>query len=306
MMITPRLIAVAFAIASVSGGSAAEAAPCPPTGTTRADLLKLKASKFAIPSDEERNSLALRLVGCLEDPDPAIRDGVAFESLSTWLRGKALSTATITALEASLSGMLRSGEKDKGGFRLPFAALVLSEVARTDRIEPQFTDAVRGGLVETAAMSLIAVNDYRGFDPVEGWRHGVAHGSDLVLQLALNPRVGASGLARMMEAVATQVAPRGATFYTFGEPERLARAVVFANRRGLLDAAFWEGWFAGLTSPKPFNDWGAAFRSVDGLAKRHNTLAFLHALSFAGRSGGDEAGKTIAALADKAVGQLGS
>ena len=280
-------------------------APCPPDGMTRGDLQRLRQSKFEVASPGERNLLAIRLLGCLGDPDPAIRDGVVFEALSTWLRGKALSPATIIALESSLRTSL-VGDKDEAGFRRPFAALALSEVARADRIEPLFTDAVRADLVEVAATSLVRVDDYRGFAPAEGWRHGVAHGSDLVLQLALNPRVGASELRRLMEATATQIAPRGAVFYTFGEPERLARAVIFAYRRGLLDAAFWEAWFAAIASPKPLTDWASAFLSIEGLAKRNNTIAFLHALSFAGRSGSDEAGKAMAALADRAVTQIGS
>ena len=278
---------------------------CPPDRMTRDDLLGLRQAKFEVAAPDERNLLAIRLLGCLGDPDPAIRDGVVFEALSTWLRGKALSAPTINALERSLRSIL-NGEGDAAGFRLPFAALALSEVARADRVEPVFTESVRADLVETAATSLVRVNDYRGFDPVEGWRHGVAHGSDLVLQLALNPRVGASGLRRLMEAAATQIAPRGAVFYTFGEPERIARAVIYAYRRGLLDAAFWDAWFAAVASPKPLADWGSAFLSIEGLAKRHNTIAFLHALSFAGRSGSDEAGKTIGALADRAVARIGN
>ena len=280
-------------------------APCPPSGMSRPELLRLKEAKFEVASAEDRNALAQRLLGCLDDPDPAIRDGVVFEGLSKWLRAKALSAATVLGLEASLQTTLK-GDADSRGFRLPFAALVLSEVARADRIEPIFPESTRTELVEVAATSLARVDDYRGFDPVEGWRHGVAHGSDLVLQLSLNPRVGADGLKRLMEAVATQVAPRRALSYTFGEPERLARATVFAYRRGVLDAAFWEAWLASLASPKPLADWGSAFASLEGLAKRHNTLAFLHALSFAGRAGGDEAGKAVAALADKAAAQIGN
>jgi hypothetical protein len=107
-----------------------------------------------------------------------------------------------------------------------------------------------------------------------------------------------------MEAVATQIAPKGRVFYTFGEPERLARAVTFAYRRGLLDASFWESWFAPLANPAPLPDWRSAFLSVEGLARRHNSVGFLHALSFAGRSSGDEAGRAIAALADKAASRI--
>ena len=300
MIITTALLGVLLLSSPASGSL-----PCPPDGMTRADLIRLKQAKFEMPSADERDRLAVRLLGCLDDADPAIRDGVVFEALSTWLRGKALSPAAINTLQSSLAATL-SGPKDAAGFRLPFAALVLSEVARADRIEPVFTESVRADLVELAAASLMRVDDYRGFHPVEGWRHGVAHGSDLVLQLALNPRVGVPGLRRLMEAVSTQVAPRGAEFYTFGEPERLARAVVFAYRRNLLDASFWEAWLAALASPKPLADWGSAFLTLEGLAKRHNTVAFLHALSFAGRAGGDEAGRAIAGLADKAVAQIGN
>lgn len=276
---------------------------CPPRGMTRADLLKLKQANFEVATDDARNALAVKLLGCLDDPDPAMRDGVAFEGLSKWLRGKALPPTTILALDESLRKTL-GGEKDAAGFRLPFAALVLSEVARTDRIEPVFTEASRAALVELAASSLTRVTDYRGFDALEGWRHGVAHGADLVLQLSGNPRVPHDGVARLMEAIRSQVAPAGPVFYTFGEPERLARAVSFTYRRGVLDAAFWDSWFASIANPKPLGNWGSAFQSVDGLAKRHNSLAFLHALAFAGRAAGDEAGKALAERADKAAAEI--
>lgn len=271
---------------------------CPPEGSTKPGLLQLKAKRFEIASAEERNRLALSLLPCLESPDPAIRDGVAFEALSTWLRAKALTPATIVTLGDSLRATL-TGEKDALGFRLPFAALALSEVARADRIEPVFTESVRAAMVEVAAQSLVKVTDYRGFDPRDGWRHGVAHGADLALQLAVNRNVGAPGVRLLMDAVQSQIAPETAPAYVFGEPERFARAVVFTYRRGVLDAAYWDAWFASLAEPKPFESWNAGATSLQGLAKRHNTVAFLNALSFAGRAAGDEAGKTVAALADK-------
>ena len=109
--------------------------------------------------------------------------------------------------------MLEAGQADRDGFRQPFAALVLAEVARTDRIESWLTPAQRVALVDSAARYVTSVRDYRGFDPKEGWRHGVAHGADLLLQLALNPAVDRAGLDRLLGAVAAQVAPRGALIY---------------------------------------------------------------------------------------------
>ncbi len=94
-------------------------------------MLLMKSGKFVVASAEERNRLAPALLACLDDPDPAIRDGVVFEDISTWLRGKQLATETILALESSLHRTLE-GPKDAAGLRHPFAALILSEVARAD------------------------------------------------------------------------------------------------------------------------------------------------------------------------------
>jgi len=298
-MITTSLLLLGLLSASPSPAQPA----CPPAGTTRASLAQLKAKEFEIADAIERNDLALKLTACLEDPDPEIRDRVAFEALSTWLRKKALTPPTILALAHSLKTML-AGPADRAGFRLPFAALALSEVARADRIEPVFTDALRAELVDLAASSFSRVEDYRGFDEKEGWRHGVAHGADLLLQLGVNPKVGAEGLKKLMDAAQTQISPQGAVFYTYGEPERIARAVNFTYRRGVLDAAYWDAWFTALADPRPFANWGASYTTRAGLARRHNRIALAHAIGFAGRAAGDDVGKALAALADRAATQI--
>src|SRR5690606_26861123 len=104
----------------------------------------------------------------------------------------------------------------------------------------------RAGMVARAAAYLAAVRDYRGFDDVEGWRHGVAHGADGVLQLVLNAQVDRAQVDALLAAVAAQVVPESAHAYVFGEPERLARPVVYAARRGMLDGDEWTRWFAAL------------------------------------------------------------
>ena len=266
---------------------------CPPRTLTREGLLAMKSGGFQAASDEERNRIALLLPQCLGDPDPVLRDEIAFEALSTWMRGSALQPATIRQLAATLTPELRAPD-DAAGFRKSFVALVLSEVARADRVAGVLEPEARKALVDAAAAYLIGITDYRGFDPRAGWRHGVAHGADLVLQLGLNEEIAAGEVRRLLGALAAQVAP-GAVSYTFGEPERFARAAYFIHRRGVLDEAFWEDWLRAFGTPG-----GPDFhRSVEGLARRHNATAFLHALAFAGRTAGDEGGAKLAALADR-------
>jgi hypothetical protein len=283
---------------------AVAAETCPPAGYSRSDLAALPQQGFVLADDGRRNTLAIALLGCTGDPDPAIRDGVAYAGLASWLRGKQLSPATVDALRAELLGQLQTAD-DADGFRKPFAALILAEVARSDRIEAVFTGAQREQLVQAAADYLGGVRDYRGFSAAEGWRHGVAHGSDLVLQLVLNPNVDAAQVQRMLTAVAAQVAPPGEIFYIYGEPERLARAAFYAHRRGDSSPAPWSAWLQRLVDPHPLAGWNEAWTSQAGLARRHNTLAFLQALHLAAAAAGDEQGAELAAQVMEAVRLVG-
>ena len=104
-------------------------ADCPPEGWDRAGLEALKAAQFSLDDDRRRQRLALGLLDCLADPDPALRDGLAYEGLSTWLRADALGPATRKTLLQRLQPQIAPGADDPDGFRAPFAALVLSEVA---------------------------------------------------------------------------------------------------------------------------------------------------------------------------------
>lgn len=264
-------------------------AECPPEGWDRAGLEALKAEKFALDDGRRRQRLALGLLDCLGDPDPALRDGLAYEGLSTWLRADALGPATRRTLLQRLQPQIAPGADDPDGFRAPFAALVLSEVARTDRIAAWMTPKQRKALLAAGTDYLVSVRDYRGFDAAQGWRHGVAHGSDLLMQLALNPALDRAQLDSILAAVATQVAPAGDHAYTYGEPERLARPVIFVLKRGLHDDAAWSRWLQDVVAPAPMPDWSGAFSSQAGLAKRHNTRAFLLALYAGLQEGGDEA-----------------
>jgi hypothetical protein len=247
---------------------------CPPEGTDAGSLQLLKQQDFKVDDATTRNTLAIRLLGCLSSPDPTLRDGIAYEALTAWLRGNGLEADTRVRLRDSLYAMLK--EPDTEGFRQPFAALVLSEVARTDRITPWMTPKERVAMVDEATRYLRSVQDYRGFDNTQGWRHGVAHGSDWLMQLSLNPALERAQLDTMLEALATQVVPESAHAYVFGEPGRLARPVLYIAKRGLLTESDWSAWFDSL--PARIGDRAKAYTDTAWLARRHDLLAFLTGL----------------------------
>jgi hypothetical protein len=263
--------------AQAGSGIAAPAAAdaCIPAGHDRASLAALKADGFAIGDDATRQAFARAIVACLASPDPDLRDGVAFEALSVMARVRALSAETMKAINADLYS--RMDTPDAGGFQPPFAALALSEMARADRIEAYLGEDELAQMLEAARRYLTGVSDYRGFDADEGWRHGVAHGADVMLQLTLNPRVGREGLEAIRTAVAAQAAP-STHAYVHGEAERLARPILFMARRGVFSEAEWSTWLADAAGPGASGRWEGAFASEASLARRHNAMAFLSAL----------------------------
>jgi hypothetical protein len=217
-------------------------------------------------SDEQLGAL----VDCLSDPDPELRDRFAYTSLAKLLRDQRPTDEQLEYLFVRLQRLLQ--QPDPIGVAHPFAILILAEIARTDRIEAWMSAEQRQGLVDKASNYLENVSDYRGFDAQFGWRHGVAHGADLVMQLTLNPALSRAQQLQLLRAIGRQVAPVHA--YRFGEPGRLARPVLFIASRDELAQQDWQDWFAPLADPAPLSDWEAAWQDEDGLARRHNLRAF--------------------------------
>ncbi len=263
-------IAALLAVAA----SASSFAGCPPEGQTAETLKNLRVAKFVVDDADARKALAIGLLDCLGDPDPAIRDDTAYTALMTWMRAGVFDPDTLRGMRDTLYAQL-DGD-DRKGFRRPFAALALSEVARTDRFQKWMTPEERTDMVEKAATFVESVSDYRGFVDKEGWRHGVAHGSDWLLQLALNPAIERAQADRILAAVATQVVPDAAPAYVFGEGGRLARPVTALAKTGFYTELDWDHWFA--TLPPKIGDAALAYNDVHWLARRHDLMSFLLSL----------------------------
>lgn len=238
---------------------------------------RLKDNNFRPRESIRDNTLALMLADCLGHPDPTLRDGIAYEGITAMLRRGRVNNSGIRRLLDKCEAFIK-GDDDGHGFLKPFAALCVAEVARTDRINPHFSEEERARIVSLASDYLQSIEDYRGFDEVEGWRHGVAHSADILMQLSLNEHIGTLLHRDMLGAIASQITPKE-HFYTYGEPARLARPVLFIAMQGTIGEQEWTNWFDDITKPGPeLENWEQAFSSQTGLAKRHNLTAFLSAL----------------------------
>ncbi|MEZ5946133.1 DUF2785 domain-containing protein [Hyphomonas sp.] len=235
----------------------------------------------------ERAEVALDMVACLEHPDPRVRDGFAYETYAAIMRGGLLDETGLRALKAALLDELAAAGGDPAGFRGPFAALILSEVVRTDRITPWMTGEERGELVAAAAAYMSGLADYRGYSDTDGWRHGVAHTADIFLQLSLNEALTRDEADAILAVIAVKAGTSDHA-YIFGEPERLAAPVLYLSRRGLLTPEEWTDWFMGLwPEDDPLRE--VAYASAAALARKHNLTAFAESVYVSADVSGDEA-----------------
>ena len=271
-------------------------AACPPPGQDRASLETLKSAGFAVADAAGKQAMAMGLIDCLGDPDPLLRDGIAFEALQHWMRAGDFDAAVLRGLRDALFARLEA--PDPQGVSRPFAALVLAEVARTDRVAPWMSPAEREAMLARATAYLGSVQDYRGFETGIGWRHGVAHAADWLLQLSLNPALDAAQLQRILDAVALQAVPASGHAYVFGESDRLVQPVAYVARRGMLTEAAWQTWLDRLTmrlGPMP------AGGDAAWLARRHDLSAFLSALYIQADASQNEALRALKPLIAKAL-----
>lgn len=255
------------------------------------DLKAFAAIHFPAANDTAIDAL----IACLGDPDPAVRDDFAFALWTQGLRGKHLKPDGLRHATRRLTAILAAPD-DTAGFHRPFAALALSEVARADRVEPFLSEAELNALAATGATYLRGVSDYRGFIAGEGWRHGIAHGADLAMQLALNPRLARADADLLLGAIAAQVAPSGTHAYVHGEARRLARPLLFLAKRADIDDAAWAAWFQAL-HPGDAPRWKAPYASAEGLAAVHNSSAFGDAVYVAASESQDPQVRRLAPLA---------
>ena len=296
--VLPSLLVTLWACDMAFAGIASS---CPPPGFDRAKLKALAANDWQLPAGTPRDQLAFGLSECLTDPDPELRDTLAFSGLQRWMRSGELGPAVMTTLAEQWQKRLRMD--DPQGFSRPFAALALAEIARADRKRPFLSEKQREALLIAGVTYLPDVHDYRGFDDREGWRHGVAHGSDLLMQLSLNSAFSEVDLIKIRNAIATQVAP-SSHFYVYGEPERLAAPIMYIAERGLISSSEWNGWFARLASPAPLSSWNQAFDNNAGLARLHNLRAFLSAIYVQARLDERSGQDVVAEPAAKLLAQL--
>lgn len=238
---------------------------------------QVQESGLEVPTDRPLDDLTAELTRMLGSPDAAVRDGLAYPTLATWIDRGVYDDLLIGLGDGIAAGLTAGlGEEDTDTvFRRSFSALVLGACIARDNDRP----LVPGGKVlewgDRLATWLLRERDVRGFVPQKGWAHAVAHGADALGTLAQSPHLGRNELTVVLDVIADRVVAPVDALLTHGEPDRLAAATVQVLRRGTVPLGVVEPWInriAAAAGPRGAYDGGDPFLLTG------NAQAFLRAL----------------------------
>lgn len=233
-------------------------------------------NKFAVPAGASLPALVDELDGHLGSPDPEWRDDIAYSTLAAWIyRQKIVPVELRRSLLDRWVGNLAKGIGERGTdsvFRRSFSALALGILAITDNEAPFLDQAEFDRLLDAALVYLRDERDSRGFDPVKGWMHSVAHTADLLKFLARSRHLQPAQQGQILRAIGQKMGMLDDVL-THGEDERLARAVLSLAARSDFDEAAFRAWVSALAPPR-----ATAPPSVASLATAQNRKNLVVAL----------------------------
>jgi hypothetical protein len=212
---------------------------------SRTDWIALARSGFVLPPGRDAGEMLVEMNPLLASTDPVLRDDVAYSAAERWiLREHRVSPDGLRRLlrlwTASLDDGVGAGVDDRV-FKRSFSALSLSVIAAADLTTPFLEPAEVNAFFDRVLDYFQRERDLRGFDPVHGWMHAVAHTSDTLKFLVRNPRLNAGADVRLLAAVRAKLESHDAVF-AWGENDRMALALHSAVRRPDADSAALSAW----------------------------------------------------------------
>ncbi len=207
---------------------------------------QVRSAEMAVPTDRPLVDLTAELTTLLGSPDPVERDEIAYPILAAWI-GAGVYDDLLAALGDGMAAGLTQGLGEVGTpsvFRRSFSALVLACCVNRDN---EASLLPGGKLLEwgdRAAGWLVRERDTRGFVPGHGWAHALAHGADVIDELAGSAHFRLNELTVLLDVLADRVLEPTNVVWTCGEPDRLAMAAMSVFRRRLVPLRVIEPWLA--------------------------------------------------------------
>jgi hypothetical protein len=241
---------------------------------------EISHNDYKIPEGHSLDELTTTLFGYLGSTDPELCDDIAYIVYANWLKRdmytKEEIEGNITTLVANLAKGIGETESDSVFLRA-FSVLLLAEIVHNDNKKSLFEKEVIQTILEKGLWYLEAEKDPRGYIPVKGWAHALAHIADLLMVLGRNHHLTQEDLVRILEGIANKILQPNQYVYIHREDERLANAVIQILQRDLLSYDEVERWVNSFLQPQTFTSEGS-YQEVIGRVYQNtrNLLRSVH------------------------------
>ncbi|WP_229051520.1 DUF2785 domain-containing protein [Aeromicrobium sp. Leaf350] len=240
----------------------------------------VRSTGMEVPVDRPLHEMTAELVSMLGDPEPRVREELAYPVLTSWLQ-RGVYDDLLSGLGDGIVSGLGFGlgrDGDSSVIRRSYSALMLAEIVGrdNDRHLVEASSVLAWG--DAATSWYVREFDHRGWIAEMGWAHAIAHGADLLAALARSRHFGALELTVLLDVIADRVLAPTAYTWRHGEDDRLAFAVMTLLHRNSLDTTLVEPWLArlgaGLQPPPTRGHLEIEWPTTEA----RNTSAFLRAL----------------------------
>ena len=245
--------------------------------------VSIARNEFRVPEGYTLANLTDLLFSYLGSTDPELRDDIAYIVYANWLKREMYSREELKShVEKLLSNLDKGiGETDSDTvFLRAFSILLLAEIVHNDNKKPIMEKDQIEEILGKGLWYLDAEKDPRGYIPVKGWAHALAHTADLLLVLARNRNIDGADLSRMLTATSAKMVHTTDHIYIHGEDERLARAILEILRRDLIPSEQAENWSKSMTQQND-KDWKGAFLDEQTNRAFQNTRNLLRSVYLA-------------------------
>jgi len=242
--------------------------------------ITLAKNDYKIPQRHTLEELKQIIFGYLSSTDPELRDDIAYIVYANWLKREMFSKKEVSAHVNELIENLNQGISETESdsvFLRAFSVLLLAEIVHNDNKKPLLEKDQIQSILEKGLWYLNAEQDPRGYIPVKGWAHALAHTADLMLVLGKNQHTEKIDLERILQTIAIKLIHSTNWLYFHGEDDRLANAVIGILQRDLISLDFVENWLKSMIEPEV--SWVGAYMDSDQAISFHNTRNFLRSLS---------------------------